>query len=86
MRCVQRCRVKSIVTSQLKADCLTGKRLLVCENLEGGAHEECVAVDLIGVGVGSNVLISRKWAMSDPGDYCDEYVVAIIDANIQNEN
>ena len=85
MRCVQRCRVKSIVTSQLKTDCLTGKRLLVCENLESGSYEECVAVDLIGVGVGSNVLVARKWAMSDPSDYCDEYVVAIIDDNSQNE-
>jgi len=72
-------RVKSMVTSQIKTECLVGKGLLLCERAGNGGQEECVAVDLIGTAVGSSVLVSRKLAVNAGNDYCDEYVIAIVD-------
>ncbi|MCI9068431.1 MAG: ethanolamine utilization protein EutN [Lachnospiraceae bacterium] len=73
------CRVVGMVVSQQKEAFLTGKKLLVCETLEEEDRQKFVAVDMVGAGVGSEVLVSRHICME--GDtYVDDRIVAIVDS------
>ena len=54
--------------------CLTGKKLLLCETAEGRGKSRLVAVDLVGAGPGSQVLVSRRYGGSKEGDYIDDII------------
>lgn len=71
------CKVIGNVVSQQKEDSLAGKKMLLCETQEGEKRERVVAVDLVGAGVGSEVLVSRRYGSTQ--GYADLYVVGIID-------
>lgn len=73
------CKVTGAVTSQLKEGCLAGKKLLICEEESTGQGEKQIAVDLVGVTIGAKVLVSIKTGMASQNDYCDAYIVALVD-------
>ena len=72
------CKVIGTVVSQEKVECLLGKKLLLCERKEGSARRRIVAVDLVGAGPGSEVLVSRQYQGNS--DLVDELIVGIVDA------
>ena len=72
------CKVIGTVVSQEKAECLVGKKLLLCETEDGGAKRRIVAVDLVGAGPGSEVLVSRQY--QGDNDYMDDRIVGIVDS------
>lgn len=71
------CKVIGNVVAQQKEDSLAGKKLLLCEIDENGKSEKAVAVDLVGAGVGSEVLVSRRYGSTQ--GYIDLYIVGIVD-------
>lgn len=73
------CKVICSVISLQKEPCLTGKKLLLCETAEGRGKSRLVAVDLVGAGPGSQVLVSRRYGGSKEGDYIDDIIVGIVD-------
>jgi len=73
-------RVIGAVVSQQKEDCLVGKKMLLCETGDGRAKTRLVAVDLVGAGPGSEVLISRRYGCGEKGDYVDDRIVGIVDS------
>ena len=73
------CKVIGNVVSQQKEDCLVGKKMLLCERMDGNRHENVVAVDLVGAGIGSEVLVARNYS-SGCGDRIDEWIVGIVDS------
>ena len=73
------CKVVGTVVSQQKEGCLIGKKLLICERADGQKREQIIAVDMVGAGVGSEVLVSHQNCMG-PGDYVDDRIVAIVDS------
>ena len=73
------CKVVGTVVSQQKEDCLIGKKLLICETLDGRSKRKIIAVDMVGAGVGTEVLVSHQNCM-EPGDYVDDRIVAIVDS------
>ncbi len=73
------CRVVGMVVSQQKEDFLTGKKLLVCETLEEQGRQRFVAVDMVGAGVGSEVLVTRH-ICTERDAYVDDRIVAIVDS------
>ncbi len=72
------CKVIKALTSQQKENCLNGKKLLLCENVEKQRKEQFVAVDNVGAGVGSYVLASNS-LYKDSENYIDCYIIAILD-------
>ncbi len=70
-------KVVGTVISQEKEACLTGKKLLLCEAADG---RRIVAVDMVGAGVGSDVLVSRSSPASPKGELIDEWIVGIVDS------
>lgn len=76
------CKVIGAVVSQEKVEALLGKKLLLCELKDGGPRRRIVAVDLVGAGPGSEVLVSRRHG--GEGRYADDQIVGIVDAvNVQ---
>lgn len=73
------CKVVGTVVSQEKEAELIGKKLLLCENLEGRSKQRIVAVDLVGAGVGSEVLVSHK-NCGGPSERIDDWIVGIVDS------
>ncbi|MCI8275654.1 MAG: ethanolamine utilization protein EutN [Lachnospiraceae bacterium] len=73
------CRVVGMVVSQQKEEFLMGKKLLVCETLEEQSRQKFVAVDMVGAGVGSEVLVSHHICVK-PDVYVDDRIVAIVDS------
>ena len=73
------CKVIGNVVSQQKEDCLVGKKMLLCERIDGNRHENVVAVDLVGAGIGSQVLVARDYS-GNRNDRIDEWIVGIVDA------
>ena len=71
------CKVIGNVVSQQKEDSLAGTKMLLCEKLDGDKHERIVAVDLVGAGEGSEVLVSRRYGSTQ--GYIDLYIVGIVD-------
>ena len=71
------CKVIGNVVSQQKEDSLAGKKMLLCETLDGNKHERVVGVDLVGAGEGSEVLVSRRYGSTQ--GYIDLYIVGIVD-------
>ena len=69
------CKVIGNVAAQQKEESLVGKRMLLCQTEETGKLERVVAVDLVGAGVGSEVLVSRQYAQG----YIDLYIIGIVD-------
>ena len=51
--------------------------MLLCETKDNGRNERVVAVDLVGAGVGSEVLVSRRYGSTQ--GYIDLYIVGIVD-------
>ena len=47
------CKVVGTVVAQQKEECLIGKKLLVCETLDGRSKKKVIAVDMVGAGVGT---------------------------------
>lgn len=77
------CRVIGAVVSQEKVEPLLGKKLLLCEIKDGGPKRRIVAVDLVGAGPGSEVLVSRRHTGNS--EYADDQIVGIVDAvNVQS--
>ena len=72
------CKVIGNVVSQQKEDCLVGKKMLLCQRVDGDKPEQIVAVDLVGAGTGSEVLVSRRYGGG--GDRIDDWIVGIVDA------
>ena len=70
-------KVVGTVVSQEKEECLTGKTLLLCEAADG---RRIVAVDMVGAGVGSDVLVSRPFPAPRLGEWIDEWIVGIVDS------
>ena len=62
---------------QQKEESLVGKRMLLCQTEETGKLERVVAVDLVGAGVGSEVLVSRQYGGAQ--GYIDLYIIGIVD-------
>jgi len=58
-------------------DGLVGKKMLLCERVDGNRHENVVAVDLVGAGIGSQVIVARNYGGSDR---IDEWIVGIVDS------
>ena len=52
---------------------------MVCETLDGRSKQRIIAVDMVGAGVGSEVLVSPQNCM-EPNDYVDDRIVAIVDS------
>lgn len=73
------CKVIGNVVSQQKLDSLVGKKMLLCERIDGSRHENVVAVDLVGAGIGSQVLVARSYC-DNRNDRIDEWIVGIVDA------
>lgn len=73
------CKVVGSVVSQQKEDCLIGKKMLLCETMEGKTKTRLVAVDLVGAGPGSEVLVSRRYGGAGQGDFVDDWIVGIVD-------
>lgn len=71
------CKVIGNVAAQQKEECLVGKRMLLCQTEETGKLERVVAVDLVGAGVGSEVLVSRQYGGAQ--GYIDLYIIGIVD-------
>lgn len=71
------CRVVGNVVAQQKEDGLAGKKMLLCETKDSDRNERVVAVDLVGAGVGSEVLVSRRYGSTQ--GYIDLYIVGIVD-------
>ena len=71
------CKVIGNVAAQQKEESLVGKRMLLCQTEETGKLERVVAVDLVGAGVGSEVLVSRQYG-GEQG-YIDLYIIGIVD-------
>lgn len=71
------CKVIGNVVSQQKEDGLAGKKMFLCETQDCNKHERVVAVDLVGAGVGSEVLVSRRYGGTQ--GYIDLYIVGIVD-------
>ena len=61
------CKVIGNVAAQQKEESLVGKRMLLCQTEETGKLERVVAVDLVGAGVGSEVLVSRPLPVHEDG-------------------
>ena len=51
--------------------------MLLCQTEETGKLERVVAVDLVGAGVGSEVLVSRQYGGAQ--GYIDLYIIGIVD-------
>ena len=71
------CKVIGNVAAQQKEESLVGKRMLLCQTEETGKLERIVAVDLVGAGVGSEVLVSRQYGGAQR--YIDLYIIGIVD-------
>ena len=71
------CKVIGNVAAQQKEESLVGKRMLLCQTEETGKLERVVAVDLVGAGVGSEVLASRQYGGAQ--GYIDLYIIGIVD-------
>lgn len=79
------CRVIGAVVSQQKEDCLIGKKMLLCETENGRTKKRLVAVDLVGAGPGSEVLVSRQYGCGEKDDYVDDRIVGIVDSISEQE-
>ena len=71
------CKVIGNVAAQQKEESLVGKRMLLCQTEETGKLERVVAVDLVGAGVGFEVLVSRQYGGAQ--GYIDLYIIGIVD-------
>lgn len=72
------------IVSTNKHDKLIGSKFLICEVLRGqGTYEKIIAVDIVGVGIGENVLIttgsSARLATRDVETPTDAAIVGIVD-------
>lgn len=78
---MQRARVTGAVHATLKDAGLTGRPLLICETVTGGA--EIIAADTLGAGLGDLVVIATGSAARMPaataGAPVDAAIVAILD-------
>lgn len=74
------CKVIASVVSQQKEDCLVGKKMLLCERIDGEKPEKIVAVDLTGAGIGSEVLVSRRYGAVGQDSLIDDWIVGIVDS------
>ena len=74
------CKVIASVVSQQKEECLIGKKMLLCERVDDEKHEKIVAVDLTGAGIGSEVLVSRRYGASQRDELIDDWIVGIVDS------
>lgn len=77
------CKVIGSVISQQKDGCLVGKKLLVCQRLNGRKSESIVAVDLVGAGVGSEVLVAHRYGSGSGENLIDDWIVGIVDATTE---
>ena len=73
------CKVIGAVVASQKEESLVGKKLLLCEQQEGRVKHQLVAVDLVGAGPGTEVLVARRYGGSKEGCIDDE-IVAIVDS------
>lgn len=73
-----RCLVTEALTAQIKLESLVGKKLLLCRPL-GNPKNAIVAVDMLGAGVGSEVLVSRNYSARQEEYGVDCMVSAILD-------
>ena len=71
------CKVIGNVAAQQKEESLVGKRMLLCQTEETGKLERVVAVDLVGAGVGAEVLVSSQYGGAQ--GYIDLYIIGIVD-------
>ena len=78
------CKVIGSVISQQKDDCLIGKKLLVCQRIHGRKNESIVAVDLVGAGTGSEVLVARRYGDGSREDLIDDWIVGIVDTVVES--
>ena len=73
------CKVVGTVISQEKVAELVGKKLLLCEGLGSKTGQRIVAVDLVGAGVGSEVLVSHI-NCGGQMERIDDWIVSIVDS------
>jgi ethanolamine utilization protein EutN len=78
------CKVLGNVWATKKDEKLSGHKLLVVRSSGGGEAETFVAVDIIGAGVGEDVLVSKgsvaRNSLSEKDTPIDAVVVGIIDS------
>lgn len=76
-------RVIGIVLAQQKEEFLIGKKIFLCEEKANGKGNVFVAVDLVGAGVGNEVLAAFYHGAGKADDLVkaasDAYIVAIVD-------
>ncbi len=73
-----RCLVTETLTAQIKMAGLAGKKLLVCRPAEK-PENVIVAVDTLGAGIGSEVLVSKNYSTRQEEYGVDCMVSAILD-------
>ena len=73
------CKVIGAVVASQNEEGLVGKKLLLCERQDGRTRSRLVAVDLVGAGPGTEVLVARRYGGSGEGCIDDE-IVAIVDS------
>ena len=54
--------------------------MLLCERIDGEKPEKIVAVDLTGAGIGSEVLVSRRYGAVGQDSLIDDWIVGIVDS------
>ena len=74
------CKVIGNVVSQQKEECLVGKKMLLCQEIDEPKHKRLVAVDLVGAGIGSEVLVARRYGGGDKAGFIDDWIVGIVDS------
>jgi ethanolamine utilization protein EutN len=84
------CKVLGNVWATKKDDKLSGYKLLVVRSCGGGETETFVAVDMIGAGIGEDVLVSTgsvaRNSLPEKDTPIDAVVVGIIDSLEVDEN
>ena len=84
------CQVLGNVWATKKDEKLNGHKLLVVRSRGGGEAETFVAVDIIGAGIGDDVLVSKgsvaRHSLSAKDTPIDAVVVGIIDSLEVDEN
>jgi ethanolamine utilization protein EutN len=88
--CLKICKVIGVVAAQQKEASLVGKKLLLCEPKNNSRADRLVAVDLVGAGVGHEVLVTEYSGSCEIDGrrlaHIDACVVALIDEVVIPKN
>lgn len=78
------CRVVGHLWATKKVESLVGEKLMVVEELKVKNPKRFVAADLVGAGIGEDVIVTSgstaRQAIKKPGSAVDAAIVGIIDS------